>query len=79
MPTPGRTQRHPLPPSHAGFSDLPETVSDGALEDDDFLQAFHHALLELHLEEGQLTCPETGRPFPVRKGIPNLLLHEDEC
>jgi hypothetical protein len=25
-----------------------------------------------------LTCPETGRKFPVTKGIPNMLLHEDE-
>ncbi|KAK6911318.1 Trm112-like [Dillenia turbinata] len=39
---------------------------------------FHHALLELHLEEGALVCPETGRRFPVNKGIPNMLLHEDE-
>jgi hypothetical protein len=25
-----------------------------------------------------LVCPETGRKFPVNKGIPNMLLHEDE-
>ena len=25
------------------------------------LQAFHHALLEVHLEEGALICPEVGR------------------
>ena len=48
-------------------------------EDTDFLQLYHHALLEVTLEEGALICPETGRKFPVSKGIPNLLLHEDEC
>ncbi|KAK2080565.1 hypothetical protein QBZ16_000419 [Prototheca wickerhamii] len=62
-----------------GFAELPAAVPEGALEDDEFLQAFHHALLELHLEEGALICPETGRRFTVNKGIPNLLLHEDEC
>jgi multifunctional methyltransferase subunit TRM112 len=38
----------------------------------------HHALLEVELVEGFLVCPETGRKFPVTKGIPNMLLHEDE-
>jgi multifunctional methyltransferase subunit TRM112 len=49
------------------------------LQDDGFLQKFHHALLEVTLEEGALVCPETGRKFVVSKGIPNLLLTEDEC
>lgn len=48
------------------------------LQDDDFLRSFHHALLEIVLEEGALICPETGRRFPVHKGVPNLLLNEDE-
>ena len=33
---------------------------------------------QVHLEEGALVCPETGRRFPVSKGIPNMLLNEDE-
>ena len=49
------------------------------LNDDAFLKAFHHALLEVCLVEGALVCPETGRKFPVEKGIPNMLLTEDEC
>lgn len=48
------------------------------LEDEDFLKLYHHALLEVTLQEGALICPETGRRFPVVKGIPNLLLNEDE-
>ena len=63
----------------AGARGLPEQADAASLEDDDFLRAFHHALLEVVLEEGALVCPETGRRFPVAKGIPNLLLHEDEC
>lgn len=57
---------------------LPEAVSEELLQDDAFLQKFHHALLEVCLEEGSLVCPETGRRFPVAKGIPNMLLNEDE-
>jgi multifunctional methyltransferase subunit TRM112 len=53
-------------------------VSQEALHDEAFLRAFHHALLEVHLEEGALVCPETGRRFLVSKGIPNMLLNEDE-
>ena len=63
----------------AGAGGLPETADAAALEDEEFLRAFHHALLEVVLEEGALVCPETGRRFPVAKGIPNLLLNEDEC
>ncbi|KAL5552442.1 hypothetical protein UlMin_002618 [Ulmus minor] len=61
-----------------GYAELPEEAESSMLDTDDFLQKFHHALLELHLEEGALVCPETSRRFPVNKGIPNMLLHEDE-
>ncbi|KAH9302188.1 hypothetical protein KI387_013771, partial [Taxus chinensis] len=59
-------------------NNLPEQAEATMLENNDFLHRFHHALLEIHLEEGALICPETGRRFPVTKGIPNMLLHEDE-
>eukprot|EP00887_Chlorella_sp_A99_P000147 scaffold16.g147.t1 len=63
-----------------GAGELPESVTEEMLrEDEEFLRAFHHALLEVHLEEGALVCPETGRRFPVSQGVPNLLLQEDEC
>ena len=42
------------------------------------LQKLHHALLEIHITEGSLICPDTGRRFPIKNGIPNMLLHEDE-
>ncbi|KAJ4793631.1 Multifunctional methyltransferase subunit trm112-like protein [Rhynchospora pubera] len=61
-----------------GFAELPEQADASMLSSDDFLRRFHHALLELHVEEGALVCPETGRKFPINKGIPNMLLHEDE-
>ncbi|KAJ9185390.1 hypothetical protein P3X46_005030 [Hevea brasiliensis] len=61
-----------------GYVELPEEAESSMLDSDEFLRKFHHALLEVHLEEGALVCPETGRRFPVNKGIPNMLLHEDE-
>lgn len=61
-----------------GYTELPEDADSAMLESNEFLHKFHHALLELHLEEGALVCPETGRKFPVNRGIPNMLLHEDE-
>ncbi|VVA92166.1 unnamed protein product [Arabis nemorensis] len=64
-----------------GYAELPEDSPDATVldsGDETFLRKLHHALLELHLEEGALVCPETGRKFPVNKGIPNMLLHEDE-
>ncbi|KAI3435210.1 uncharacterized protein J3R85_006316 [Psidium guajava] len=61
-----------------GYAELPDQADSSMLDSVEFLQRFHHALLELHLEEGALVCPETGRKFPVNKGIPNMLLHEDE-
>ncbi|XP_078157166.1 multifunctional methyltransferase subunit TRM112 homolog A-like [Carex rostrata] len=60
------------------YGDLPEQADGSMLTSEDFLRRFHHALLELHVEEGALVCPETGRKFPISKGIPNMLLHEDE-
>lgn len=61
-----------------GYAKLFEDADSSLLDSSDFLEKFHHALLELHLKEGALICPETGHRFPVTKGIPNMLLHEDE-
>ncbi|KAG0494489.1 hypothetical protein HPP92_005483 [Vanilla planifolia] len=64
-----------------GFEDLlPEEAPNLSVvgSDDNFLRRFHRAILQLHVEEGALICPETGRRFPISKGVPNMLLHEDE-
>ncbi|URE21320.1 Trm112p-like protein [Musa troglodytarum] len=48
------------------------------LGSEDFLRCVHHVLLEIDVDEGALVCPKIGRGFPINKGIPNMLLHEDE-
>lgn len=61
-----------------GYAELPDVADPSMLESEEFLRKFHHALLELHLEEGSLVCPETGRKYPVNKGIPELRPYYDE-
>lgn len=61
-----------------GITDLPAELDTALAEDEEFLRKVHHALLDVHLLEGVLVCPDTGRRFPVKGGIPNMLLHEDE-
>lgn len=56
---------------------FPELTED-MKSDDTILRKIHHILFEVHLIDGHLICPETSRKFPVRDGIPNMLLHEDE-
>lgn len=38
----------------------------------------HRILFDIYLVEGYLICPGTGRRFPVKDCIPNMILHEDE-
>lgn len=59
--------------------DLPEELNlESSANDPELLQKLHHLLLEIDIVEGQLQCPETGRIFPISRGIPNMLLNEDE-
>ena len=59
--------------------DLPELPDTLPNELDDALAAnLFRVLFELHVQEGLLICPDTGREFPIKDGIPNMILHEDE-
>ena len=64
-----------------GYSEgLPksETLSDEALNNEEILKKLHQVLLEVEVIEGDLICPETGRKFPIRNGIPDMLINDDE-
>lgn len=62
-----------------GYSEgLPKTIEPKFEENEEFLRKAHKVLLEIEVEEGYLTCPESGRQFPISKGIPNMLLTEAE-
>ncbi|RWS06297.1 hypothetical protein B4U79_02651 [Dinothrombium tinctorium] len=59
--------------------DLPcEPPSNASEASEDLLRKVHHALLEIEIMQGELICPETGRKFPIKQGIPNMLCNEDE-
>ncbi|XP_064650271.1 multifunctional methyltransferase subunit TRM112-like protein [Lineus longissimus] len=60
------------------LGDLPKEPVEHYGTCEEFLKKAHHVLLEVDIKEGELVCPETGRKFTVRNGIPNMLLHEDE-
>ncbi|KAI9632512.1 uncharacterized protein MKK02DRAFT_35380 [Dioszegia hungarica] len=57
-----------------------ETLPDDQPEEwtDEQLQALHHVLMEMHVEEGNMTCRGCGHVYPISNGIPNMLLAEHE-
>merc|ERR1712216_369286 len=58
--------------------DFPAEVTEAHLDNHDFLKQLHHVMLEVRVVEGNLVCPESGRKFPISKGVPNMLLRADE-
>lgn len=67
--------------------ELPDSIEvssgeDGTLGtaciDETLLRKIHTMLFDVHVVEGHLVCPGTGRRFPITMGIPNMILHEDE-
>ncbi|XP_058684712.1 multifunctional methyltransferase subunit TRM112-like protein [Poecile atricapillus] len=60
-------------------SELPPEPLPNSESDEEFLRRVHHVLLEVEVLEGSLQCPDSGRRFPISKGVPNLLLSEDEA
>eukprot|EP00928_Gymnodinium_smaydae_P072491 TRINITY_DN55844_c0_g1_i1.p2 TRINITY_DN55844_c0_g1~~TRINITY_DN55844_c0_g1_i1.p2 ORF type:complete len:138 (+),score=30.28 TRINITY_DN55844_c0_g1_i1:86-499(+) len=61
-----------------GLPALPATISDSDASNETFLKSLHTVLFDVHVMEGTLVCPQSGREFPVEKGIPNMLLNDDE-
>ncbi|KAJ7220065.1 hypothetical protein GGX14DRAFT_585348, partial [Mycena pura] len=59
-----------------GDTSLPDQMPE--MPDDDFLKALHHVLLEIHVEEGIMICPNCAHNYPISNGIPNMLLAEHE-
>ncbi|XP_024139345.1 multifunctional methyltransferase subunit TRM112-like protein [Oryzias melastigma] len=59
--------------------DLPGELVVDYEQNEEFLKKVHRVLLEVEVMEGSLKCPESGREFPITKGIPNMLLNEDEA
>eukprot|EP00322_Chrysochromulina_rotalis_P003458 CAMPEP_0115873504 /NCGR_PEP_ID=MMETSP0287-20121206/24029_1 /TAXON_ID=412157 /ORGANISM="Chrysochromulina rotalis, Strain UIO044" /LENGTH=115 /DNA_ID=CAMNT_0003328565 /DNA_START=38 /DNA_END=385 /DNA_ORIENTATION=+ len=54
-------------------AELPAAVPSEYAEDESFLRALHHTLMEIEIIDGNLVCPETGKKFPIKDGIPSML------
>ncbi|WVO13230.1 hypothetical protein L204_100843 [Cryptococcus depauperatus] len=61
-----------------GNTDLPETMPELEAFSEEQIQALHHVLFEMHVEEGNMTCRGCGHVYPISNGIPNMLLAEHE-
>ncbi|XP_043326313.1 multifunctional methyltransferase subunit TRM112-like protein [Cervus canadensis] len=58
--------------------EVPKEPIQGYEHNEEFLRKMHHMLLEVEVLEGTLQCPESGRLFPISRGIPNMLLSDEE-
>ena len=62
-----------------GVGDDNDSVTTNNISlDEELIKKLHLVLLDIHIVEGHLICPDTGRRFKVSNGIPNMILHEDE-
>lgn len=64
----------------SAMNDLKGSVELPELPDDveSHLDVLHHVLMNVHVKNGTLVCPDSQREFSIKDGIPNMILHEDE-
>ena len=60
----------------ADLSSLPESLPTPPSED--MLQLLHKYLLEVDIEQGEMVCRNCSHVYPIKDGIPNMLLNESE-
>lgn len=62
-------------PLQLGDTLLPEQGPEPGAEglSDELLQRLHHILLEIHVIEGAMVCPNCSHIFPIKNGIPNMV------
>ncbi|XP_049635892.1 multifunctional methyltransferase subunit TRM112-like protein [Suncus etruscus] len=60
------------------LGEIPSGPVEGYEHNEEFLRKMHHVLLEVEVVEGTLQCPESGHLFPISRGIPNMLLNDQE-
>ncbi|KAL7676040.1 hypothetical protein ACOME3_002296 [Neoechinorhynchus agilis] len=55
-----------------------EMPQEEQLKDESFLSSIHRLLFNVEIVKGELVCPETGRVFPIKNSIPNMLIEDAE-
>lgn len=57
---------------------LPASLAEDWKTNPAFLRSVGELVMSVEVVEGELECPETGRRFLIREGIPNMLVNEEE-
>ncbi|VDO49612.1 unnamed protein product [Haemonchus placei] len=57
---------------------MPASLPDDWETNTPVLMELHRVMLCVEIVDGELECPDTGRKFPIKDGIPNLLVSENE-
>ena len=54
------------------------TVDDAIKQQKEFWEYVHKVLNETMVNEGVLICPNCNREYPIKNGIINMVLQDDE-
>lgn len=73
-----RLEWHALADAARQVGDTSLPPEQPEMMDDDLLRNLHHVLLEIHIVEGAMICPNCKHIYPILNGIPNMLLAEHE-
>lgn len=57
---------------------LNREFDEGLLENENFLSLVHHALFKIHIMEGSLICPKCNISFPIKEGIPHMIIENEK-
>ena len=55
-----------------------EKMTEEQLQDKDVLEYLHNILFEVEIEDGNLVCANYGREYMIKRGIPDMVLKDDE-
>ena len=48
------------------------------MQDKNVLEYLHNILFEVEIEEGNLVCANCRREYMIKRGIPDMVLKDDE-
>ena len=57
---------------------VPATLPEDWKTNMQFLQALWDVVMDCQIIEGDMICPVCGRHYPIKEGIPNMVLSEQE-
>ena len=55
-----------------------EKMTEEQMKDKNVLEYLHNILFEVEVEEGNLVCANCGREYMIKRGIPDMVLKDDE-